>query len=185
MGLFGKSRKPLDSRFELAKVSSRQCTKVILPSMYQMPMLNPLALGRIFQEGASGDALVKRVMESEEYWRDRGVDVDQLAYGVAKLACRLEGLDEDESIVTECFVLAKMGLLMGLFERASGTTSSTDCHPEMWNSLVLMARHSDDRESRKTLPENSALLYSTTAYAAYVLGKMESMTLEKLFVNWR
>lgn len=113
------------------------------------------------------------------------IDIGQFAFNIAHSAAAREGLEENKEIVEDIFVNAKLGVLAGMFEKASQTTAPGDCHPVVWNAMNFFNMGVRDMEGRAKIPESSLLLRECTTWAGYALGKVPNITVEQVFANWR
>ena len=87
--------------------------------------------------------------------------------------------------IEDIFVNAKLGVLAGMFEKASQATAPGDCHPVVWNAMNFFNMGVRDMEGRAKIPESSLLLRECTTWAGYALGKVPNITVEQVFANWR
>ena len=184
MGFFS-SPKPLHPKFELPKVSPRECSLMTLPNMNSKPMLNFRWFEWQAKQGQDQTYWWTKIFDSEDFWTDMKIDIGQYAFNIALSAASLEGLEKDKEIVEDIFVNAKLGVLAGMFEKASQATSPRDCHPVVWNAMNLFNKGIRDMEGRAEIPESSLLLRECTTWAGYALGKMPNIKVEQVFENWR
>jgi hypothetical protein len=184
MGLFSNP-KPLHPRFELPKVSPRDCSRMALPHMSSMLMPNLKWFEWQAKQGQDQTYWWSRIFDSEEYWENNNIDVGQFAFNVAHSAAAREGLEQNKEIVEDIFINAKLGVLAGMFEKASQTTSAEDCHPVVWNAMNFFNMGVRDMEGRPRIPESSLLLRECTTWAGYALGKIPGITVEQVFARWR
>lgn len=184
MGLFGNP-KPLHPRFELPKVSPRDCFRMELPNMSAMLMPNFKWFEWQVKQGQDETYWWTRIFDSEEFWKNLNIDIGQFAFNIAHSAASREGLQENKEIIDEIFVNAKLGVLAGMFEKASQATLPANCHPVVWNAMKSFNIRARDREGRAKMPESSLLLPECTTWAGYVLGKVPNITVEQVFANWR
>ncbi len=113
------------------------------------------------------------------------VDIGQFAFNIAHGAAMREGLHENKVIVDDIFIHAKLGVLAGMFEKASKATAPGDCHPVIWNAMNFFNMGVRDMEGRAEIPTSSLLLRECTTWAGYALGKIPNITVEQTFANWR
>ncbi len=184
MGLFSNP-KSLHPRFELPKVSPRDCSRMALPHMSSMLMPNLKWFEWQAKQGQDQTYWWSRIFDSEEYWENNNIDVGQFAFNVAHSAAAREGLEQNKEIVEDIFINAKLGVLAGMFEKASQTTSAEDCHPVVWNAMNFFNMGVRGMEGRPQIPESSLLLRECTTWAGYALGKIPGITVEQVFARWR
>lgn len=184
MGIFSNP-KPLHPRFQLPKVANRECNKMGLPNMSSMMMANIRWFEWQAKNGQDQSYWWTRIFDSEEFWNNLNINVGQFAFNVAHFAASKEGLQNDKAIVDDLFVYAKLGVLAGMFEKASNTTPPEICHPLIWNAINFFQMSAHKLEDRVEIPEQSLLLRECTAWAGYALGKIPNITVEQVFTNWR
>ncbi len=184
MGLFSNP-KSLHPRFELPKVSPRDCSRMALPHMSSMLMPNLKWFEWQAKQGQDQTYWWTRIFNSEEYWEKNNIDIGQFAFNIAHSAAAREGLEQNKEIVEDIFINAKLGVLAGMFEKASQTTSAGDCHPVVWNAMNFFNMGVRDMEGRPQIPESSLLLRECTTWAGYALGKIPGITVEQVFARWR
>jgi hypothetical protein len=126
-----------------------------------------------------------RIFESEDFWTNMNIDIGQFAFNIAHAAASREGLHENKELVGEIFINAKLGILAGMFEKASQTTTAGDCHPVIWNAMNFFNMGVRDMEGRVEIPEPSLLLRECTTWAGYAFSKIPNITVEQVFANWR
>jgi hypothetical protein len=127
----------------------------------------------------------RKVLDSEEFWTNMNVDIAQFAFNIAHGAAMREGLQENKAILDDLFVHAKLGVLAGMFEKASNATAPGDCHPVIWNAMNFFNMGVRDIEDRAEIPKSSLLLRECTTWAGYALGKVPNITVEQTLTNWR
>ena len=184
MGLFGNP-KPMHPRFELPKVASRECSKMSLPNMSSMIVPNFKWFEWQAKRGQDQSYWWKKIFDSEEFWKNMKIDIGEFALGIAYAAATREGLEKNKEIVGDIFIHAKLGVLAGMFEKASQTTSPSDCHPIIWNAMNFFNLEVSDMEGRAKIPESSLLLRECTTWAGYAFGKIPNINVEQVFANWR
>ena len=126
-----------------------------------------------------------KIFDSEEFWTNINIDIGQFAFNIAHAAATREGLQENREIVDDIFVNAKLGVLAGMFEKASRATEPSDCHPVIWNAINFFNMGVRDMDGRAKIPDSSLLLRECTTWAGYALGKIPNITVEQTFANWR
>ena len=184
MGFFNNP-KPIHPRFELPKVSPRECSKMSLPNMSSMFMPNLKWFEWQAKQGQDQTYWWTKVLDSEEFWTNINIDIGQFGFNIAHAAATREGLQENKEIVEDIFVHAKLGVLAGMFEKASQATTPGDCHPVIWNAISLFNMSVRDMDGRPKIPESSLLLRECTTWAGYALGKIPTISVEQVFDNWR
>jgi hypothetical protein len=184
MAFFG-SPKPVDPRFELPKVSPRECTEMSLPNIHSITMLNIRWVEWQVKRGQDKSYWWKKIFDSEEFWNVPSFDVGQYSFNVAYKAATLENVHENKEILDDLFVYSKLGLLAGMFERASNATSPKDCHPLIWNAMRFFHMDARSLPDQVSMPEESPVLRESTTWAGYALGKIPNITIEQVFAKWR
>lgn len=182
MALFGQP-KPIDPLFMLPKVSPRECTLMGLPNMNQMTMTNFAWLEKQLRKGQDQSYWVIKVFESEKFWTNISVDVDDLALQVVRMACSLQNVEPSNEDGATLIMHAKFGILAGMFERSSNASSVGDCHPLMWNALKFFTMAvPDDRKTH--FYEANRVMFDMVNFAGYGFGKIPNLTIQKLFSRW-
>jgi hypothetical protein len=184
MAFFG-SPKPVHPRFELPKVSPRECTEMSLPNIHSITMLNLRWLEWQAKRGQDTSYWWTRIFDSEEFWSSPNIDLGQYAFNIALKAATLENLSESKEIIDDLFVHAKLGILSGMFERASNTTSPRDCHPLIWNAMKFFQMDARKMPEQVEIPKESPVLRESTTWAGYAFGKIPNITIEQVFSKWR
>jgi hypothetical protein len=126
-----------------------------------------------------------KIFESEAYWEKSQVDIGKYASQITYVAGELEGLLENQQLIQEISINARLGFLAGMFERASNTTGQKDCHPLIWNAMIFFNLEISEIEGRVKMPDASPLLRECTTWAGYALGKIPGITVREVFANWR
>ena len=184
MGIF-KNSKPIHPRFELPKVSPRECFRMSLPQMSSMSMPNFKWVEWQAKQGQDQTFWWTKIFDSEEFWKQMNIDIGQLAFNIAHEAASREGLKENSEIVEDLFIHAKLGVLAGMFEKASQTTSPGDSHPVVWNAITFFNMGVLGMKDRPKIPDSSLLLRECTTWGGYALGKIPNITVQQVFANWR
>ena len=125
---------------------------------------------------------VDKISESESYFSTNKDLTPQIA-AIAKAGCEADGFKPNEEAWLTLFVLAKFGLLAGMFEKASNTTKEKDCHPLPWNALKFYSQSLRD-EDEKPFGEKHRMLLTYMVYAGYLMGKLDSPNPQKIFSHW-
>lgn len=127
------------------------------------------------------------IFDSENFWTNINIDIGQFAFNIAHAAATREGLQENKEIVDDIFVYAKLGVLAGMFEKASQATAISNCHPLIWNAMISFNLDSDvvNMAGRPKIPKSSPLLRESTTWAGYALGKIPTISVEQVFDKWR
>lgn len=132
--------------------------------------------------------LVNRIMESAEIWKDVDiVNIDDATNALVQYVMALESLSLSEKDFGDLYFSANFGLLAGMFESASKTTSKEACHPDIWNAMSRLSqvRSMERGEDEVTDADKSFLfLCKKTTEAGYVMGKLGGLTLGELFKRW-
>ena len=184
MGLFSNP-KPLHPRFELPKVPQRDQVGIPFPNMNAMFMPNLKWLEWQAKQVQDRTYWWVRIFETEEFWATWDIDIGQSVFNIAHEAATREGLQENKEIVEQIFIHAKLGVLAGMFEKASEAIGPSACHPIIFNAIIDFNMCVRDMEGRPKLPESSLLLPECATWAGYVLGKIPNITVEQTFANWR
>lgn len=181
MGFFSKP-KPIDPMFTLPSVMSRECVEVFLPRKNTFPMSNMRWLEIQFSKKQGPDYWVDKISESESYFATK-VDLSPIVAAIAQAGCEADGFKPDKEAWLTLFVLAKFGLLAGMFEKASNTTKEKDCHPLPWNALKFYAKSLRD-EDKKPFGEEHIMLLTNMVYAGYLMGKLNNPNPNQIFSMW-
>ena len=96
-----------------------------------------------------------KIFDSEEFWTNINIDIGQFAFNIAHSAAAREGLEHNKEIVEDIYINAKLGVLAGMFEKASQATAPGDCHPVVWNAMNFFNMGVRDMEGRAKIPESS------------------------------
>ena len=184
MGIFSKPT-PIHTMFELPRVSKKDCYQVSLPNMNLMAFPDVKWLNWQMRNNQPPSYWWSKIFESENYWNELQVDVNECAYHIAYMAASLENLQTDEVLVQDLLLNAKFGVLSGIFERASQSTADHSCHPIIWNSIVYFNLESAGIEIRPKLPEISLLLRDCVTWAGLAFSKIPYITVKQVFTNWR
>jgi hypothetical protein len=99
----------------------------------------------------------------------------------------LESLKLKEDDFAELYLAANFGLLAGLFESASKTTSKDECHPDIWNAMSrLSSIRREERGGKKITDKDSKFLFlcQKTSEAGHVMGKLGGLTMGEVFKRW-
>ena len=155
-----------------------------------MAMMNFKWLEKQMSSGAYQDPMmmVNRIMESADVWKQiEVVNLDASTDALVQYVMALESLKLDEDDFADLYLAANFGLLAGLFESASKTTSKDECHPEIWNAMSrLGALRREERGGDKISEKNSSFLFicKKTTEAGHVMGKLGGLTLGEVFKRW-
>lgn len=132
--------------------------------------------------------LVNRIMETNEFWNQiEIVNLDDATNSLVQYVMELESLKLKEEDFADLYMAANFGLLAGLFESSSKTTSKDECHPEVWNAMSrLGTMRREERGGREISEKDSAFLFicQKTGEAGYVMGKLGGLTLGEVFKRW-
>ena len=85
MGLFSNP-KPIHPRFELPRVSPRECTQMSLPNMSSMWMPNIKWIDWQAKKGQDKTYWWTKIFDSEEFWGNLDIDIGQFAFNIAYTA---------------------------------------------------------------------------------------------------
>jgi len=155
-----------------------------------MAMTNFKWLEKQMSSGAYQDpmVMVNRIMESADVWKlIEVVNLDASTDALVQYVMAIEALKLDEDDFADLYLSANFGLLAGLFEAASKTTSKDECHPEIWNAMSrLGAIKRQERGGKEILDEDSKFLFicQKTSEAGYVMSKIGGLTLGEVFKRW-
>lgn len=134
-----------------------------------------------FSKKQGPDYWVDKISESESYFSAR-IDLSPIVAAIAQAGCEADGFKPDEEAWLTLFVLAKFGLLAGMFEKASNTTKEKDCHPLPWNALKFYTKNLRD-EDKEPFGEEHRMLLTHMVYAGYLMGKLDTQILKKFFLS--
>jgi hypothetical protein len=191
MGFFSKPA-PLDPRFTLPAVKRMDCTQLYFPCKSEMAMMNFKWLEKqmksdtyTYQEPM---ILVNRIMETSDFWKQVNIiNLDDATNGLVQYVMGLEALKLKEDDFAELFMAANFGLLAGLFESSSKTTSKDECHPDIWNAMTFLSSiRGESLDGTEKPGKDSAFLFicQKTCEAGYVMGKLGGLTLAEVFKRW-
>jgi len=189
MGLFRKPA-PLDPRFSLPVVKRMDCTQLNFPCKSEMAMTNFKWLEKQMSSGTYQEPmiLVGRIMETADFWNQVDViNLDDATSALVQYVMGLESLKLSEEDLAELYMAANFGLLAGLFESSSKTTSKDECHPDIWNAMArLSSMRREERGGKEISEKDSAFLFicQKTGEAGYVMGKLGGLTLGEVFKRW-
>ncbi len=132
--------------------------------------------------------LVNRIMETAEFWNQIDiVNIDDATNSLVQYVMAIESLRLKEEDFADLYMAANFGLLTGLFESSSKTTSKDDCHPDVWNAMLRVATlRREERGGQKISDKDSTFLFicQKTGEAGYVMGKLGGLTLGEVFKRW-
>ena len=189
MGLFSKPA-PLDPRFALAAVKRMDCTQLNFPCKSEMAMSNFKWLEKQMSSGSYQEPmiLVNRIMETAEFWDQIDIiNLDDATNALVQYVMGLESLKLKEDDFAELYMAANFGLLAGLFESASKTTSKDECHPDIWNAMSrLSSMRREERGGQEISEKDSTFLFicQKTGEAGHVMGKLGGLTMGEVFKRW-
>lgn len=183
MGLF-KKQSPIDAMFTLPDVPSRECTLMGFPNNHSATMLNVSWLDKQLAAGQGFDYWVTRIFESEKYWGERTSGFRSDALEIVRTIEILEGLEISEEDRAELFSRAYFGILAGIFERSSKSTSAKDCHPLIWNALKCYEHAIAESQSESQFQVEHGIIFGQMCLAGYVVGKIEGMTVGRALLRW-
>jgi hypothetical protein len=189
MGLFSK-QKPLDARFTLPAVKRADCTQLNFPCKSEIAMTNFKWLDKQMSAGTYQEPLilVNRIMETAEFWKQvEIVNLDDATNALVQYVMGLESLSLNEDDFADLYMAANFGLLAGLFESASKTTSRDECHPDIWNAMSrLSSMRREERGGSEISEKDSAFLFicQKTGEAGHVMGKLGGLTMGEIFKRW-
>lgn len=189
MGLFSKPA-PLDPRFELPAVKRMDCTQLNFPCKSEMAMSNFKWLEKQMSSGNYQEPmiLVNRIMETAEFWNQIDIiNLDDATNALVQYVMGLESLKLKEDDFAELYMATNFGLLAGLFESASKTTSKDECHPDVWNAMSrLSSMRREERGGQEISEKDSTFLFicQKTGEAGHVMGKLGGLTMGEVFKRW-
>jgi hypothetical protein len=189
MGLFNKTA-PLDPRFTLPSVKKMDCTQLIFPCKSEVAMMNFRWIDKRMSSGKYQDPMmmVSRILETSDFWKEIDVvDLDNSTNALVQYVMSIESLKLKKNDFADLFMATNFGLLAGLFESASKTTSRDACHPEIWNAMSrLNSMRREERGGKEISEKDSAFLFicQKSGEAAYVMGKLGGLTVGEVFARW-
>ena len=189
MGIFSKTA-PLDPRFMLPSVKKMDCTQLIFPCKSEMAMMNFRWLEKQMSSGKYQEPmlLVNRIMETSSFWKKIDLlNLDDLTNSLVQYVMSIESLKLNENDFADLYMATNFGLLAGLFESASKTTSRDACHPEIWNAMSrLNSMRRYERGGKEISEKDSAFLFicQKSGEAGYVMGKLGGLTVGDVFARW-
>lgn len=189
MGLFSKPA-PLDPRFALPSVKRMDCTQLNFPCKSEMAMSNFKWLEKQMSSGTYQEPmiLVNRIMETADFWNQIDViNLDDATNALVQYVMGLESLKLKEDDFAELYMAANFGLLAGLFESSSKTTSKDECHPDIWNAMSrLSSMRREERGGQEISEKDSTFLFicQKTGEAGHVMGKLGGLTMGEVFKRW-
>jgi len=189
MGFFSKPA-PLDPRFALPPVKRMDCTQLNFPCKSEMAMSNFKWLEKQMSSGSYQEPmiLVNRIMETAEFWNQIDIiNLEDATNALVQYVMGLESLKLKEDDFAELYMAANFGLLAGLYESSSKTTSKDECHPDIWNAMSrLSSIRREERGGQEISEKDSAFLFlcQKTGEAGHVMGKLGGLTLGEVFKRW-
>jgi len=189
MGLFSKPA-PLDPRFALPSVKRMDCTKLNFPCKSEIAMTNFKWLEKQMASGTYQEPLilVNRIMETTEFWKQiEVINLDDATNALVQYVMGLESLKLKQDDFADLYMAANFGLLAGLFEGSSKTTSKDECHPDIWNAMArVSSMRRQERGGKEISDKDSAFLFicQKTGEAGYVMSKLGGLTLGEVFKRW-
>ena len=189
MGLFSKPA-PLDPRFSLPAVKKMDCTQLNFPCKSEVAMMNFKWLEKQMSSGTYQEPLilVNRIMETVEFWNQIDIiNLDDATNVLVQYVMGLESLKLKEDDFADLYMAANFGLLAGLFESSSKTTSKDECHPDIWNAMSrLSSMRRQERGGDEISEKDSAFLFicQKTGEAGHVMGKLGGLTMGEVFKRW-
>ena len=189
MGLFSKPA-PLDPRFALPSVKRMDCTQLNFPCKSEIAMTNFKWLEKQMASGTYQEPLilVNRIMETTEFWKQIDViNLDDATNALVQYVMGLESLKLKQDDFADLYMAANFGLLAGLFEGSSKTTSKDECHPDIWNAMArVSSMRRQERGGKEISEKDSAFLFicQKTGEAGYVMSKLGDLTLGEVFKRW-
>jgi hypothetical protein len=132
--------------------------------------------------------LVSRIMETAEFWNQIDIiNLDDASNALVQYVVRLESLKLNEEDFAELYMAANFGLLAGLFESSSKTTSKYECHPDIWNAMSrLSTMRREERGGQEISEKDSTFLFicQKIGEAGHVMGKLGGLTAGEVFKRW-
>ena len=189
MGLFNKTA-PLDPRFILPAVKKMDCTQLNFPCKSEVAMMNFRWIDKRMSSGKYQDPMmmVSRILETSDFWNEIDVvNLDNSTNALVQYVMSIESLKLKKNDFADLFMATNFGLLAGLFESASKTTSRDACHPEIWNAMSrLNSMRREERGGKEISEKDSAFLFicQKSGEAAYVMGKLGGLTVGEVFARW-
>jgi len=189
MGLFSKPA-PLDPLFALPSVKRMDCTQLHFPCKSEVAMTNFRWLEKQMSSGTYQEPmiLVNRIMESSDFWKQVDIiNLEDATNALVQYVMMLESLKLNEDDFADLYMAANFGLLAGLFESSSKTTSKDECHPEIWNAMSrLSSMRRQERGGEEISEKDSAFLSicQKTGEAGHVMGKLGGLTMGEIFKRW-
>lgn len=189
MGLFNKTA-PLDPRFILPAVKKMDCTQLNFPCKSEVAMMNFRWIDKRMSSGKYQDPMmmVSRILETSDFWKEIDVvNLDNSTNALVQYVMSIESLKLKKNDFADLFMATNFGLLAGLFESASKTTSRDACHPEIWNAMSrINSMRREERGGKEISEKDSAFLFicQKTSEAGYVMGKLGGLTVGEVFARW-
>jgi hypothetical protein len=189
MGLFSKPA-PLDPLFALPSVKRMDCTQLHFPCKSEVAMTNFRWLEKQMSSGTYQEPmiLVNRIMESSDFWKQVDIiNLEDATNALVQYVMMLESLKLNEDDFADLYMAANFGLLAGLFESSSKTTSKDECHPDIWNAMSrLSSMRRQERGGEEISEKDSAFLSicQKTGEAGHVMGKLGGLTMGEIFKRW-
>lgn len=132
--------------------------------------------------------LVGRIMDTADFWNQIDViNLEDATNALVQYVMGLESLKLNEDDFAELYMAANFGLLAGLFESSSKTTSKDECHPDIWNAMSrLSSMRREERGGKAISEKDSSFLFicQKSGEAGYVMGKLGGLTLGEVFKRW-
>jgi hypothetical protein len=166
------------------------CTQLIFPCKSEVAMMNFRWIDKRMSSGKYQDPMmmVSRILETSDFWKEIDVvNLDNSTNALVQYVMSIESLKLKKNDFADLFMATNFGLLAGLFESASKTTSRDSCHPEIWNAMSrLNSMRREERGGKEISEKDSAFLFicQKSGEAAYVMGKLGGLTVGEVFARW-
>jgi hypothetical protein len=167
-----------------------ECTQLNFPCKSEVAMMNFKWLDKQMSSGTYQEPLilVNRIMETADFWNQIDViNLDDATNALVQYVMGLESLKLKEDDFADLYMAANFGLLAGLFESSSKTTSKDECHPDIWNAMSrLNSMRREERGGDEISEKDSTFLFicQKTGEAGHVMGKLGGLTMGEVFKRW-
>ena len=176
--------KSANSSSGLPNVSQRESVPILFPSSNAIADLDYGALKKMAQLRQDTDYWIVKIYETEESWKAKSIDVSAVILPLVRQACELLNANltnEEENVL---LVAASFGMLAGLYESSSDTTSALSCHPFIWNSLHAFTLSCPAYYQSSSFHKANPGVFSNMPFLGFVVGKVPEINFDLLFSRW-
>ena len=184
MAPFFNRLKPANLTAGLPGLSTRECLPLTMPNSNSLIGLDYGSLTKMAKIGLGTDYWIVKIYESEGSWKALSIDVDSTVLPIVRKACEMRNAvptTEEEKVL---LVGTSFGMLAGLYESSSNTTSAQLCHGFIWNSLVAFTQSCPAFYQSSSFHEANPAVFSNMPFLGYAVGKVPNLEFNRLFSRW-